>query len=92
VPTLRRLIAIAATTAVAVLVLAAPAFAYNDGRGLYGATDDKVVTNAGFILIGAIPLFILFASLLQWRLEKRKDAKKKAKKARARSADWQHGW
>ena len=62
-PTLRRLIAIAATTAVAVLVLAAPAFAYNDGRGLYGATDDKVVTNAGFILIGAIPLFILFASL-----------------------------
>ncbi len=32
----------------AVLVLAPAAGADNDGRGFYGATNDKVVTNSGF--------------------------------------------
>ena len=41
------------------LVLAPVAHADNDGRGFYGATDDKVVTNAGFILIVFFPLFVL---------------------------------
>ena len=41
------------------LVLApAGAEAYNDGRGFYGATNDKVVTDAGFILIVFFPLFV----------------------------------
>ena len=30
----------------------------NDGRGFYGATDDKVVTDAGLILIVFFPLFV----------------------------------
>ena len=40
------------------LVLAPAAQAYNDGRGFYGATNDKVVTDAGFILIIFFPVFV----------------------------------
>ena len=47
---------------------------------------------AGFILIAGFPLFILFASLVLWRLEKRKDARKAADKARALRADARGGW
>ncbi len=46
------------------------------GEGLYGETDDKVITNAGFILIAFFPLFILVMSLIQWRLDKRKEQRK----------------
>ena len=80
-------------TTVALFLLAAPAaLAHDQGQGWYGETTDKVVTNAGFILIAFFPLFILFASLLQWKLDKRKDARKKATKARAASSRWQGGW
>ncbi len=80
-------------TTVALFLLAAPAaLAHDQGQGWYGETTDKVVTNAGFILIAFFPLFILFASLLQWKLDKRKDARKKAVKARAASDRWQGGW
>ena len=89
---MRRLPAALTTTFVLLLVLAPAAFATNDGRGFYGATNDKVVTNAGFILILFFPLFILMMSLLQWRLEKRKDARKAAKKAHAGNATWRGGW
>src|SRR5436190_10046703 len=47
------------------LVLAPAAFAENDGRGFYGATDDKVVTNAGFILIVLFPLVVFLMSMGQ---------------------------
>ena len=80
-------------TTVALLALLAPvALAQNSGEGAYGETDDKVVTNAGFILIAAFPLIILLASLLQWRLDKRKDARKKAQKAAGGEQRWQGGW
>jgi hypothetical protein len=72
--------------------LAPTALAYNDGRGFYGATNDKVVTNAGFILIVFFPTFVLLMSLLQWRLEKRKDARKAAQKAHVGDARWRGGW
>ncbi|MDX6685605.1 MAG: hypothetical protein QOK49_2486 [Baekduia sp.] len=75
------------------LALFAPmALAQNSGEGLKGETNDKIVTNAGFILIAAFPLFILLVSLLQWRLEKRKDAKKAAVKAAGGDRRWQGGW
>ena len=75
------------------LALSAPAaLAQASGEGLYGETDDKVVTNAGFILIAFFPLFILVMSLLQWRLDKRKDAKKAAIKARGGERRWSGGW
>jgi hypothetical protein len=74
------------------LILAPSAQAFNDGRGFYGATNDRVVTNGGFIVIIFFPLLVLLLSLLQWRLEKRKDARKAAQKARAGSVSWRGGW
>ena len=55
----------------------------NDGRGFYGATNDKVVTNAGFILIIFFPTFVFVMSMLQKHLDKRKEARKAAQKAHA---------
>lgn len=77
----------------ALLAMTAPAaLAHDGGEGWWGETNDKVITNAGFILIAFFPLFILFMSLLQWKLEKRKDARKQAAKARVARADVRGGW
>jgi len=77
----------------AVLAMTAPAaLAHDGGEGWWGETNDKVITNAGFILIAFFPLFIFAMSMLQWRLEKRKDARKAAAKARAARADVRGGW
>ena len=77
----------------ALLALTAPAaLAHDGGEGLWGETNDKVITNAGFILIAFFPLFILCASLIQWRLEKRKDARKAAAKSRQARVDVRGGW
>jgi hypothetical protein len=91
-PVMRRL-ATTLLTSLALLALLAPAaLGQNSGEGTYGETNDKVVTNAGFILIAAFPLIILLASLLQWRLDKRKDARKKAHKAAGGEQRWHGGW
>jgi len=74
------------------LVLAPAAQAFNDGRGFYGATNDKVVTDAGFILIIFFPTFIFLASMLQRHLEKRKEARKAAHKALIANGQWRGGW
>jgi hypothetical protein len=74
-----------------VLVLAPTAQAYNDGRGFYGAADDKVVTDAGFILILFFPTFVFVMSMIQRRLEKRKEARKAAYKALG-DVQWRGGW
>lgn len=74
------------------LVLAPGAYAYNDGRGFYGATDDKVVTDAGFILIVFFPVFVFTMSKLQKRLDKRKHARKAAHKAQLGDVRWRGGW
>ena len=76
----------------ALLVMAPAAVASNDGRGFYGATDDKVVTDAGFILIAFFPLFIFTMSMIQRRLDKRKEARKAAHKAQLGNAQWRGGW
>jgi hypothetical protein len=78
---------------IALLALTAPvAFAQASGEGAYGETDDKVVTNSAFIVIAFFPLFVLVISLLQWRLEKRKDAKKAAVKSAGGDKRWSGGW
>ena len=77
---------------VALLVLAPAASAYNDGRGFYGATDDKVVTDAGFILIVFFPLFIFAMSRLQRHLDRRKEARKAATKAQLGNPYLRGGW
>ena len=74
------------------LALAPAASASNDGRGFYGATDDKVVTNAGFIVIVFFPIFVFVMSMLQRRLEKRKEARKAAEKALLGTSQWRGGW
>ncbi len=89
---MRRLLVTLFASALLGLALAPAALAYNDGRGFYGATNDKVVTNAGFILILFFPLFVLAMSLLQRRLDKRKEARKAAQTARVGDARWRGGW
>jgi preprotein translocase subunit SecG len=74
------------------LVLAPVASASNDGRGFYGATNDKVITNAGFIVIIFFPTFVFVMSMLQRHLEKRKEARKAAQKAVTGDAQWRGGW
>jgi hypothetical protein len=86
-----RLTTTLATALMALLVLAPAALAENDGRGFYGATNDKVVTDAGFILIIFFPTFVFVMSMIQRKLEKRKEASKAAKKQLG-SADWRGGW
>jgi hypothetical protein len=75
----------------AMLVLAPAASAYNDGRGFYGPTDDKVVTDAGFILIIFFPTFVFAMSMLQKKLDKRKEARKAGEKLLG-GANWRGGW
>ncbi|HEX8101917.1 MAG TPA: hypothetical protein VF533_04855 [Solirubrobacteraceae bacterium] len=80
------------------LALSAPAaFAQaatgNDGgEGWWGETNDKIVTNFGFAIIAFFPLFIFVMSILQWRLDKRKERRKAVAKARAARADLRGGW
>ncbi len=89
---MRRLTTVLATTTIILAASAPNALAFNDGRGFYGSANDLVITHVGFMLIAFFPLFCLVMSLLQWRLEKRKDARKAAAKHRLVSGDWHGGW
>jgi hypothetical protein len=90
---MRRLpLSLVALAVVLVLVLAPVAEASNDGRGFYGATNDKAVTNTGFIIILFFPILVFVLSMLQGRLEKRKKARLAAQKAHLGNAQWRGGW
>ncbi len=86
------------TTLLSLVLLAATApiaFAaegHDGGEGLWGETDDKVITNAGFFLIAFFPLFVFAMSMLQGHLDKRKERRKAAEKARKARADLRGGW
>ncbi|HKH13040.1 MAG TPA: hypothetical protein VKA47_00120 [Solirubrobacterales bacterium] len=69
---LARLIAVVAASLAAVGVLAPSAFAA-DGVGLWGPTDDKVVTYWGFGGIIFFAVLVTVLSLIQTRLENRKE-------------------
>jgi hypothetical protein len=88
---MRRLTTTLSTSLLMLLVLAPAALAENDGRGFYGATNDKVVTDAGFILIIFFPTFVFVMSMIQRKLEKRKEASKAAKKQLG-GIEWRGGW
>ncbi len=89
---MRSLLAVCLTALTSLALLAPAALAHDGGQGLYGETDDKIVTNAGFLLIIAFPLFILFMSLAQAKLDKRKEARKAAHKAEESSGEPRGGW
>jgi putative copper export protein len=72
VPRARRTIIVLALTLAAALVLA-PAALAADGEGLYGRTDDKVVTYFAFGAIAFFAIFVTVATLIQMRLESRKE-------------------
>lgn len=79
------------------LVVAQVAMAESDvghdgGEGWYGETNDKVVTNFGFALIAFFPLLIFTLSLLQWALDRRKDQRLAAARARQARVDLRGGW
>ena len=65
---------------------------HDGGEGLWGETNDVVITNAGFFLIAFFPLFIFVMSIIQGSLDKRKDRRKAAAKARQARADERGGW
>jgi hypothetical protein len=58
------------------LVLAAPAFAGDNGEGLVGETDDRIVTFFSLGVVVFFAIFVIVASAIQGRLEKRKDERK----------------
>jgi hypothetical protein len=69
---LRLTVGYLALTLIALLALS-PAAMAADGVGLYGRTDDKVVTYAAFILIAFFAIFVTVASIVQTRLDSRKE-------------------
>lgn len=89
---MRRLLATVLAWSLCLALLAPVAFAGDEGQGLWGETNDKVVTFAGFILIAFFPLFIALMSTLQWWLDKRKDARLAAKRAHSARPEWRGGW
>jgi hypothetical protein len=60
------------------LVLAAPTLANDNGEGIVGETDDRIIT---FYSLGVVVFFVLVVitgSAIQARLEKRKEQRKAA--------------
>ena len=55
------------------LLVASPVAMAADGEGLYGRTNDKVITFFCFGVIIFFALFVIVMSILQNRLETRKD-------------------
>ena len=58
------------------LLLAAPAFAGDNGEGLVGETDDRIVTFFCLGLIVAFSVLVVLLTVLQNALEKRKEERK----------------
>lgn len=87
-----RRLAVLLLTSWLLLALPSTALAGDEGQGLWGETNDMVVTMAGFILIAFFPLFVAVMSFIQGRLERRKDARLQAQRERAASPYWRRGW
>jgi hypothetical protein len=58
------------------LVLAAPAFAGDNGEGLLGETDDRIVTFFSLGVVVFFAVFVIVASAIMGRLDRRKDERK----------------
>ena len=58
------------------LLLAAPAFATDNGEGLLGETDDRIVTFFSLGVVVFFAVFVFVASVIYGRLERRKEERK----------------
>jgi hypothetical protein len=58
------------------LALAAPALASDNGEGLVGETDDRIVTFASLGVIVFFTLVVIIGSAIQAALERRKEERK----------------
>ena len=63
-------------TLLVTLALAAPAWAMDNGEGLIGETDDRIVTFFSLGVVVFFTLVVIIGSVLQSRLEKRKEERK----------------
>jgi hypothetical protein len=72
------------------LALAAPG--HDGGEGTWGPADDKIVTNAGFLIIAGFPILIAVLSILYYVTDHRRVARLEAAKARKARADQRGGW
>ncbi|MEX2448174.1 MAG: hypothetical protein WD404_05450 [Solirubrobacterales bacterium] len=66
-------IAAALSAALTMLLLAAPAALAENGEGLAGRVTDKTITFFCFGVIAFFAIFVIVMSLIQGRLEKRKE-------------------
>jgi hypothetical protein len=60
------------------LLYAVPALAHDNGEGLVGETDDRIIT---FFSLGVVVFFAVLVSVLSWlqsALDKRKEQRKAA--------------
>jgi hypothetical protein len=89
---MRRVLPLLAVALTILLIAAPAALAHDGGQGTYGVANDKVVTNAGFILIAFFPLFVFAMSMLQMALDRRKERRKAVQKALAREDRVRGGW
>ena len=58
------------------LIPAATAFAGDNGEGLWGETDDKVITFFSLGVVVFFAVFVILASALQAALDRRKEQRK----------------
>jgi putative copper export protein len=75
-PTRTRRIATALIAVLAMLLLAAPAALADNGAGLAGPVTDKTVTFFCFGVIAFFAILVIGLSLIQGRLEKRKEMRR----------------
>jgi hypothetical protein len=68
-----RRVAFLVTSSLVALLALTPAAMAADGVGLWGRTDDKVVTYASFAVMGFFVILVVVFSLIQIRLENRKE-------------------
>jgi hypothetical protein len=60
------------------LLVAISVFATDNGEGLVGETDDKIITFSSLGLVIFFTVLVIVLSWLQGRLEKRKEERKAA--------------
>jgi hypothetical protein len=68
-----RRLALLVTASLATLLALAPTAMAADGVGLWGRTDDKVVTYFSFAVMAFFAILVVVLSIIQIRLEGRKE-------------------